>query len=140
MSADLLTARITDGALPDWAELYDPHRLSPAKEAPALAKAAGTVAKNLVGERLAKPDTTLDELAPGRGAIVKVGGRRCAAYRDETGALHTVSATCTHLGCVVGFNDADRTWECPCHGSRFDVDGAVLQGPALEPLAPVDGR
>ncbi len=140
MSADLLTARITDGALPDWAELYDPHRLSPAKEASALAKAAGTVAKNLVGERLAKPDTTLDELAPGRGAIVKVGGRRCAAYRDETGALHTVSATCTHLGCVVGFNDADRTWECPCHGSRFDVDGAVLQGPALEPLAPIDGR
>ncbi len=59
---------------------------------------------------------------------------RVAAYRDEGGALHTVSAVCTHLGCVVGWNNAERSWDCPCHGSRFDPDGGVLQGPAGKPL------
>jgi Rieske Fe-S protein len=57
-----------------------------------------------------------------------------AGYRDEDGALHAVSARCTHLGCLVAFNNAERSWDCPCHGSRFDVDGAVLQGPAVRPL------
>jgi Rieske Fe-S protein len=59
-------------------------------------------------------------------------------YRDEDGQLHAVSARCTHLGCLVAFNAAERTWECPCHGSRFDVDGKVLQGPAVRPLDPRD--
>jgi Rieske Fe-S protein len=59
-------------------------------------------------------------------------------YRDEAGTLHAVSATCTHLGCIVAFNDAERAWECPCHGSRFAVDGSVLHGPATKPLEPRD--
>jgi Rieske Fe-S protein len=60
-----------------------------------------------------------------------------AAYRDEAGALHAVSSRCTHLGCTVGWNDGDKTWDCPCHGSRYDKDGKVIQGPAEENLAPV---
>jgi Rieske Fe-S protein len=59
-------------------------------------------------------------------------------YRDESGTVHCVSALCTHLGCVVGFNDAEKAWECPCHGSRFAPDGTVLEGPANRPLRPVD--
>jgi Rieske Fe-S protein len=59
-------------------------------------------------------------------------------YRDESGTLHCVSALCTHLGCVVAFNDAETAWECPCHGSRFAPDGTVLEGPANRPLRPVD--
>jgi Rieske Fe-S protein len=65
------------------------------------------------------------------------GGRRFAAYRDEEGGYHVVSPKCTHMGCTVGWNDAERTWDCPCHGSRYDVDGNVIQGPAKDPLAPV---
>jgi Rieske Fe-S protein len=59
-------------------------------------------------------------------------------FRDHAGALHAVSATCTHLGCIVAFNDAERAWECPCHGSRFDTDGNVIHGPATAPLEPRD--
>ena len=67
-----------------------------------------------------------------------MGGGRCAVYRDEAGDLHAVSARCTHLGCLVRFNDAELAWECPCHGSRFAVDGSVIQGPANKPLEPRD--
>jgi Rieske Fe-S protein len=63
------------------------------------------------------------------------GGLR-AVYRDEDGGLQIVSATCAHMGCIVAFNDAERTWECPCHGSRYATSGAVLQGPTTKPLEP----
>ncbi|NUP27845.1 MAG: Rieske 2Fe-2S domain-containing protein, partial [Nocardia sp.] len=78
-----------------------------------------------------------DDLAPGTGAVMRRSGKRCAVYRDTAGRLHTVSAVCTHLGCLVAFNDAETSWDCPCHGSRFDIDGAVLEGPATTPLRPL---
>lgn len=81
-----------------------------------------------------------DELALGEGGIVDVDGKTVAAYRDGRGVLHAVSATCTHLGCTVRWNGAERSWDCPCHGSRFDLDGNVLTGPAVAPLERVDIR
>jgi Rieske Fe-S protein len=93
------------------------------------------VARHFVGDRLTSmTGPGVDEIAPGDGAIVQVGGKRTAVYRDETGALHALSARCTHLGCLVAFNRAERAWECPCHGSRFGTDGEVVQGPAVRPL------
>lgn len=67
-------------------------------------------------------------------AVVDVDGELCAVSRDAGGDLHAVSAICTHLGCVVGFNPAERSWDCPCHGSRFGIDGDVGGGPAVNPL------
>jgi Rieske Fe-S protein len=67
-----------------------------------------------------------------------VDGHNVAAWRDEGGALHLCSAVCTHMGCIVGWNETDRTWDCPCHGSRFATDGSVLHGPAVSPLAPAE--
>jgi nucleotide-binding universal stress UspA family protein/nitrite reductase/ring-hydroxylating ferredoxin subunit len=81
---------------------------------------------------------SLAELLPGQGSLVLEGGRRLAAFRDDEGRYHVVSPKCTHMGCTVGWNDAERTWDCPCHGSRYDVDGNVLQGPAKVALAPVE--
>jgi nucleotide-binding universal stress UspA family protein/nitrite reductase/ring-hydroxylating ferredoxin subunit len=81
---------------------------------------------------------SLDDLRPGEGAIVVFGGRRMAAYRDEEGTVHAVSARCTHLGCTVGWNDGARTWDCPCHGSRYDYAGKLIQGPAERDLAPIE--
>jgi Rieske Fe-S protein len=66
-----------------------------------------------------------------------VDGETVAGYRDDGGQLHAVSAACTHMGCIVGWNETDRTWDCPCHGSRFELDGSVIHGPAVTPLAPV---
>lgn len=74
------------------------------------------------------------DIPPGHGAVLRLGGQRCAVHRDETGSLQAVSAHCTHLGCIVAFNDAEQAWECPCHGSRFAPDGRILQGPAVRPL------
>ena len=80
----------------------------------------------------------IEAIRPGEGKTVRVGGQRLAVYRDPGGVLHAVSSICTHLGCVVKFNDGEKSWDCPCHGSRFDVDGAVLDGPATRPLRKTD--
>lgn len=79
-----------------------------------------------------------DELGLGEGGVVRMGVKRVGAYRDGDGALHVVDTTCTHMGCETNWNDADRTWDCPCHGSRYAYTGEVIEGPAKEPLAKID--
>ncbi|MEU1022241.1 FAD-dependent oxidoreductase [Streptomyces sp. NPDC005904] len=135
--AGSLLARLVRGEKSPWADLYDPRRLlKTVREAPALLGQQAEVAKHFVGDRLRTHVDSVDEIPAGSGAVVRVEGRRCAVHRDESGALHAVSARCTHLGCLVSFNAAETTWECPCHGSRFATDGTVLQGPATRPLEP----
>ncbi|MBA4016899.1 MAG: FAD-dependent oxidoreductase [Pirellula sp.] len=91
-------------------------------------------------DRLLKPaDTSARGIAPGCGKVIEIGGEHVACARDDEGTLHQVSAVCTHMGCLVRFNDAEHTWDCPCHGSRFHLDGKVLAGPAETPLEPVKG-
>ncbi|MFH8485010.1 FAD-dependent oxidoreductase [Streptomyces longisporoflavus] len=137
MAGQLLASALTDAA-PEWASLYDPRRVrSTLREGSTLLQQQAEVARHFVGDRLKSPPVdSVDDIAPGSGAVVKVEGHRCAVYRDKEGAAHAVSARCTHLGCLVAFNEAETAWECPCHGSRFGIDGAVLQGPALSPLPP----
>ncbi|TQM33486.1 glycine/D-amino acid oxidase-like deaminating enzyme [Nocardia bhagyanarayanae] len=136
LAARLLTGSITGDPLP-WTDLYDPRRLHPVAEAGPLLKAQSKVAKHFIGDRLRSSHVdSIADIAPGAGAVVRVAGQRCAVFRDDTETLHAVSATCTHLGCLVAFNDAERAWECPCHGSRFSTDGAVIHGPATRPLEP----
>ena len=67
-------------------------------------------------------------------------GKKAAVPRDERGDLHAVSPVCTHMGCLVGWNNAERTWDCPCHGSRFAIDGTVIEGPAVHPLEAVESE
>jgi glycine/D-amino acid oxidase-like deaminating enzyme/nitrite reductase/ring-hydroxylating ferredoxin subunit len=78
---------------------------------------------------------SVDDIPPGKGAIMQSGASKIAAYRSPNGELHCVSAVCTHLGCIVNFNSAEKSWDCPCHASRFGIDGEVLHGPANRPLA-----
>ena len=75
-------------------------------------------------------------IVSGHGAVVAHNGTKVAVFRDETGQTWECSAVCTHMGCTVRWNDLERTWDCPCHGSRFDVQGRVLNGPASQDLAP----
>ncbi|MFF9622995.1 FAD-dependent oxidoreductase [Streptomyces griseosporeus] len=133
MSGRLLTSLIR-GEPCAWSGLYDPRRMrSQVREAPAFLKNQAKVARHFVGDRL-RPGRSLADLGPGQGAVVRVGAERLAVYRDEDGGTHALSARCTHMGCLVSFNSAERAWECPCHGSRFDTDGNVVQGPAVKPL------
>jgi len=92
------------------------------------------LAKDAVAPAEAK---SVSEVEKGEGKVVRVDGKRAAVYRDAQNKLHAVSSVCTHMGCHVHFNGAEKTWDCPCHGSRFSVDGEVLQGPAVKDLAPV---
>ncbi|WP_455355758.1 FAD-dependent oxidoreductase [Streptomyces sp. SYSU K217416] len=135
--AGRLLATLIEGEESPWAELYDPRRLKSAllREAAGFLKHQADVGKHFVGDRLRTPDpASAADVAPGTGAVVRVAGERCAVYRDENGTAHALTARCTHLGCLVAFNNAERTWECPCHGSRFSIDGDVIQGPANRPL------
>ncbi|HYT80234.1 MAG TPA: universal stress protein, partial [Actinomycetota bacterium] len=79
-------------------------------------------------------DRTVDDLAPGHGGVIDLEGEKLAVYKDDEGYLVALSPRCTHMGCTVDWNDADRTWDCPCHGSRYAVDGEVIQGPAAKSL------
>jgi Rieske Fe-S protein len=92
---------------------------------------------HFVGDRFkhrgARP---IEDLAPGEGDIVSTAGEKVAGYRDEDGRLFAVSPVCTHMGCQVNFNRAERSWDCPCHGSRFSPDGKVINGPAVSALGP----
>lgn len=124
------------------AALWDPSRRRQLIPSGLLrfAKLNVETAGSLVGDRL-RPDRQGDGsgLAPGEGRVVGRPGRHTAVFRDDQGTVHAHSAVCTHLGCEVRFNDAEQSWDCPCHGSRFDArDGSVLEGPAVRPLAPVD--
>lgn len=119
-----------------WAGLYDPRRLrSVIREGASFLKHQAHVARHFVGDRLPPlSGPGIQDISPGDGAVVRLDGHQCAVHRDEDGHLQAVSATCTHLGCLVAFNRAEQAWECPCHGSRFAPDGHILQGPAVRPL------
>jgi 3-phenylpropionate/trans-cinnamate dioxygenase ferredoxin reductase component len=84
-------------------------------------------------------DRSVDDLVAGHGGLVNVGGQQLAVYRDEGGQTYELSSRCTHMGCTVDWNDSSKTWDCPCHGSRFGFDGSVVRGPAAEPLERVGG-
>ncbi|MFF3728401.1 FAD-dependent oxidoreductase [Streptomyces erythrochromogenes] len=137
--AGTIIASLVRGDEDPWGGLYYPGRVgSPVRSAPTYLKAQWDVGKHFVKDRLETlgdgTNGPAEDLRPGEGTVVRADGKPCAVHRDDEGELHAVSAVCTHLGCVVAFNNAERTWECPCHGSRFGIDGEVLQGPALKPL------
>lgn len=131
--AGMLLTDLVLGRRNEWAEIYDPKRVA-LRSAPTLLEENLNVAKQY--RDWVRPGETDDvaNIPPGEGAVVRRGVHRVAAYRDEQGNLHERSATCTHLRCVVHWNSTEKSWDCPCHGSRFDAYGNVVNGPALMAL------
>jgi Rieske Fe-S protein len=139
-AAALILADLLNGKENPWAKTFDSLRVDLGGSAEKVVAENADVARQFVGERLttmSPPDA--ETLTMGEGGLVSLGGRKVAAYRDHEGELHAVTAACSHLGCLVSFNTAEVTWDCPCHGSRFDVDGHVIAGPAVRDLTKVDG-
>lgn len=119
----------------EFGELYSPRRFTPVKSAGTFLKENLNVAAHYVKDYVKGADVLrLSEVPRGEGRIVEMAGDKMAVYRDDAYQLHVVSPVCTHLKCLVHWNHAERSWDCPCHGSRFGIDGAVLEGPALAPL------
>jgi glycine/D-amino acid oxidase-like deaminating enzyme/nitrite reductase/ring-hydroxylating ferredoxin subunit len=137
-AAAMLAADLAAGRDNPWTELFDARRISPVAGAREFLKENIHVAADLVGGLFASRPSTLEALAPGEAAVIAREGKRIAAFRDMEGRIHAFSAICTHMGCVLGWNRTDRTWDCPCHGSRFGIDGEVIHGPAVTPLEKKD--
>jgi glycine/D-amino acid oxidase-like deaminating enzyme/nitrite reductase/ring-hydroxylating ferredoxin subunit len=120
------------------ADLYDASRIGDAYAVAKLLKDNLKVGTDFATGHLARAlKGGLDHLEVGQGGLFELEGETVGAYRDSNGKLHTVSPVCTHVGCALSWNNADATWDCSCHGSRFDPDGAVLDGPATRPLKSV---
>lgn len=126
------------GRVNPWAGLFDATRPKARHGGRSFLKENVEVAKHFAEGRLLKRRPHDVELSAGEAAVIEGHGGQLALYRDDGGQLHSLSAVCSHLGCIVGWNPVDRTWDCPCHGSRFLPDGSVLNGPAVSPLAAVD--
>jgi glycine/D-amino acid oxidase-like deaminating enzyme/nitrite reductase/ring-hydroxylating ferredoxin subunit len=125
-----------EGSPSPFGRLVDPARTDVSASARSLVSENVNVARTFVRGHLR--GTTGDDpaaVAPGEATVLDLPGGRAAVHREPSGRLHVVSASCTHLGCVVAWNATERSWDCPCHGSRFAPDGTVVSGPAFEPLA-----
>jgi glycine/D-amino acid oxidase-like deaminating enzyme/nitrite reductase/ring-hydroxylating ferredoxin subunit len=137
LAASRLLSDLIEGNDNPWASLYSPRRAKLAA-LPKLTAENTRVGIRRTRDMIPRPARGVADLRPGEGGVVHSGGRRVAAYRDPQGNVHAVSPKCTHLGCEVAWNAAERSWDCPCHGSRFGVDGDVLNAPATKPLERMD--
>ena len=131
--AGLLLTDMILGRDNEWATLYDPTRKT-LRAAYDFAKENLNVVAQFADWATGGDVDSSEEVAPGEGAVIRRGLTKVAVYRDEQGALHERSAVCTHLGCIVAWNGDEKTWDCPCHGSRFDSFGKVINGPAISDL------
>ncbi|MDB5797401.1 MAG: FAD-dependent oxidoreductase [Paucimonas sp.] len=131
----MLVRDLVQGRDNAWAALYDPARTPARGLGEFVREQVNTLSRYTQWLSPGEVDSAA-EIPPGEGAIVREGLRRLAVYRDDDGGLHALSSACTHLGCSVAWNSAEKSWDCPCHGSRFDTDGEVLHGPASHALAP----
>ncbi|RZL97532.1 MAG: FAD-dependent oxidoreductase [Pedobacter sp.] len=132
---DMITEKETD-----YTKLFDSTRHSPVKAAGKVLKEVAKTAGAFINDYIFSREAKLDDIAVGEGKVIESNGKKVAVFHDESGQLKACSAICTHLGCVVHFNKSEKTWDCPCHASRFDADGGIIEGPALKPLAKIDIR
>ncbi len=137
--AGILLPDLVRGRKNIWETLYDPARKG-LRGLPTLMEENMNVAARYADWFKGGEVKTLEAIAPGEGAVVRNGMSRAAVYRDEAGDLHACSAVCPHLGCIVKWNGSEKTWDCPCHGSRFDREGAVLNGPSNKNLKKLDEK
>jgi len=132
--AGILLSDLIVGRENPWKDLYNPGRV-PVGAASDLITEGANVAAQYVDWVTGGDIEDAEQLAAGTGAVVRRGLTKVAAYRDEAGNLHECSAVCPHLGCIVAWNSAEKSWDCPCHGSRFSAKGEVLNAPAIKGLS-----
>lgn len=138
LAADIIADEIM-GMDNSWADLYKPYRHQPVKAAKKFVKENLNVAKQYLDKLPSLgPDDVAENVSPGEAQIVEKEGQKLAVYNDEDGNLQICSAICPHMACIVHWNNAERSWDCPCHGSRFKPDGTVLEGPSFHPLRTIE--
>lgn len=132
--AGMILADLVQDKVNPWADLYDSLRATPFVTQESI-KNNLEVGMHWVGDRLKGiQNWSTDDVKPGEGKLITLKGEKVGVYKDEAGKVTAVSATCTHLGCIVNWNSAEKTWDCPCHGGRFTCEGKVIQSPATKDL------
>jgi glycine/D-amino acid oxidase-like deaminating enzyme/nitrite reductase/ring-hydroxylating ferredoxin subunit len=129
--AGMLLSDLILGRANPWSQVYDPNRLN-LESVPGFVKQTADIVRHFVSDRM--PDEGAGSIEPGEGKVVNTAEGNIALYKSEDGTLTTLSPVCTHMGCVVHWNPAEKSWDCPCHGSRFAADGKVIHGPAIAHL------
>lgn len=137
--AGILITDLIAGRENEWEKLYEPSRKT-LRAFPKFTEENLNVAAQFVDLVTPGDVDSVDEIKPGAGAVIRRGALKVATYRDESGRVHERSAICRHLGCVVDWNTLEKTWDCPCHGSRYDALGKVIQGPANSDLPDVESQ
>ena len=136
--AGMLITDLIQGRGNPWAALYDPSRKTPLSVTSFVTENVNVVGRLLKDWVKPSEVDSVEKLGRGEGGVLRQGASKIAVYRDAQGALHARSAVCTHLGCIVQWNANEKSWDCPCHGSRYDIEGRVLNGPAVSALSPAE--
>ncbi|MFA9479956.1 FAD-dependent oxidoreductase [Phycisphaerales bacterium AB-hyl4] len=124
-----------------WAGIYTPSRVRPLASAKKMTAGVLHIARHFVGDRLAGGEVdSIEDVPPGEGRLVQINGEKLAVYRDDRDRVRAMSPVCQHRGCLVQWNNAERTWDCPCHGGRYDAQGRVIMGPPTSDLPVRDVR
>ncbi len=134
----ILLSSLIKGKESKYEELFNPSRGEVRENLGKLMSVNLNVAKELIKGKVAKDEMKLEDIKNDEGGIIKYNGKRTGAYKDKHGKLYLVDSTCTHLGCELEYNNAERTFDCPCHGSRFSYEGKVIEGPAILDLNIID--
>jgi glycine/D-amino acid oxidase-like deaminating enzyme/nitrite reductase/ring-hydroxylating ferredoxin subunit len=139
VAAGRLLADLVLGRGSPWRDVFRPSRIELGASAGSFLEHNAHAMRHVVSDAVGKPPAAdLRGIERGSGQVLTIDGDEVAVHRDEDGALHAVSARCTHMGCRVAWNDGESSWDCPCHGSRFSADGTVLDTPAVADLDPID--
>jgi glycine/D-amino acid oxidase-like deaminating enzyme/nitrite reductase/ring-hydroxylating ferredoxin subunit len=134
-AAAMILADEVNGEVHPWSDVFAATRVTPVASARAFVRQNASAARHMVTDRWRRQaHGSVADIPAGEGRVVHVAGEALAVYREPTGHLRTLSAVCTHLGCQVAWNGAERSWDCPCHGSRYAPDGEVINGPAVRAL------
>jgi glycine/D-amino acid oxidase-like deaminating enzyme/nitrite reductase/ring-hydroxylating ferredoxin subunit len=137
--AGKILADLVQGKPSKYEKIFSPARLKPVAGFTVFVQENADVAYHFIADRIGIHETdSLKRLSPGTGKVLEVDGNKIAAYRDEKGEIFALSPVCTHAGCIVNWNGEEKSWDCPCHGARYDIHGQVLTGPATLPLAKLE--
>ena len=133
VAANIITDNIiSNGSIYD--EIFNSTRLKPFVNKDEIKNMLVDSTKSMIGKRLHEEELEIDEIKNNSAGIVEIDGKKVGVYKDENGKKYYINPVCTHMGCILEWNDADKTWDCPCHGSRFDRYGFNIAGPAIENL------
>ncbi|MFB5674859.1 FAD-dependent oxidoreductase [Paenibacillus terreus] len=139
LAGQMISSQILGRETP-YKDVFTPSRFKGTTSFTTLVSENANVAKELITGKMSLGNKNIEELQNDEGAVVSHNGKRAGAYKDQDGQLHVVDTTCTHMGCELEWNAGERSWDCPCHGSRFNFDGKVIEGPAMKDLTPLNAE